>query len=130
MQTFKIPGQLPGMNKIIAASKTHHMVYKKIKEEHCWYIGTCIKKHNITPYTDGDLPINVKITWVCENKKRDKDNIMAGQKFILDAMVKSGVIKDDGWKYIGEIEHKFMVEKNNPHVIIELTDKEEINGQK
>ena len=129
MQTFKIPGHLPGMNKIIAASKTHHMVYKKIKEEHCWYICTCIKKHNITPYTDRGLPINVKITWVCENKKRDKDNIMAGQKFILDAMVKAGVIKDDGWKYIGEIEHKFTVEKNNPHVIIELTNnKEEING--
>lgn len=51
--------------------------------------------------------INIEFLWICQNKRRDKDNIMAAQKFIFDGLVKARVIKNDGWKEIGSINHKF-----------------------
>lgn len=64
------------------------------------------------------------ITWHCKNRRKDKDNIMGGQKFIFDGLVHAGVLKNDGWSQIGDVQHKFMVNKNNPHVEVTLLNAE------
>ncbi|NFP92392.1 RusA family crossover junction endodeoxyribonuclease [Clostridium sporogenes] len=66
--------------------------------------------------------IDLDITWYCKNKKKDKDNIAAGIKFILDGLVKAGIIKNDGWKEINNFTHKFEVDKNNPRIEIILKE--------
>ena len=47
------------------------------------------------------LPVKtayLRFTWGEPNKKRDPDNIAAGgRKFILDALVHSGILPNDGW---------------------------------
>ena len=45
-------------------------------------------------------PIKINFTWVEANKKRDLDNICFGKKFILDALVKLGKLKDDNRKCV------------------------------
>lgn len=64
----------------------------------------------------------VTITWYCKNKRKDKDNIMAGQKFIFDGLQKAGVLSNDGWKQIGDVTHRFEVDKRNPRVEIVLQE--------
>lgn len=109
-----IPGSLPTLNEIIDASKSHWSVYRQMKEDNTNLIAWSAKR----------LPkmerVNVTVTWYCKNKKQDPDNIMAGQKFILDGLKEAGVIANDGWKHIGDITHKFEIDAKNPRIQIEL----------
>ena len=113
---FEIPGRLPGLNEIVAAAKSHFGAYAKMKERYTNEIAWLSKK----------LPscekIALEITWYEPDHRRDPDNIMVGQKFILDALVHAGVIPNDSQKYIAGIIHRFRVDKHNPRVVVEIID--------
>lgn len=68
------------------------------------------------------------ITWYEPNGRRDPDNVMAGQKFMLDALVHAGVIPNDSQKYIAGIVHRFRVDKQNPRVEVEIIDATKIEN--
>lgn len=122
--TYKIviPGELPDLNTIIAESKRGRgkwQPYNEIKQEHtnivAWIAKSEIKKQL--------KKIDLTITWICKNRRKDKDNISGGGiKFILDGLVAAGVIENDGWKQIGDISHKFKVDKHNPRVEVEIRE--------
>lgn len=42
----------------------------------------------------------MRFEWHERTKKRDADNIASTKKFILDALVKNGVLEDDSRKYV------------------------------
>lgn len=116
---FEIPGRLPGLNEIIDAAKQgkgKYQPYALMKEEYTNSIAWLAKK----------LPAYEKvaliITWYEPDRRRDPDNIMAGQKFILDGMVQAGTIPNDSQKYISGIIHRFRVDKQNPRVEVEIID--------
>lgn len=118
-----IPGELPDLNTIIAESKRGRgkwQPYNEMKQEYtnivAWIAKSEIKKQL--------KKIDLTITWICKNRRKDKDNIMAGTKFILDGLVAAGAIENDGWKQIGDIYHKFKVDKHNPRVEVEIREVE------
>ena len=51
-----------------------------------WYINSLPKF---------ERPVKINFTWIEGNKKRDIDNVAFAKKFILDALVKAGKLKDD-----------------------------------
>lgn len=111
---FTIPGTLPTMNEIVAASKRHHMQYSLMKRQYT----ELVKLHAMKlPKIDR---ADFIITWYCKDKRKDKDNIASGIKFILDGLVEAGVIPNDGWKEIGEVTHRFEVDKENPRIEVEI----------
>ncbi|MFD2172405.1 Holliday junction resolvase [Tumebacillus lipolyticus] len=114
--TITIPGALPTMNEIIDAAKTEPYVYSKYKKRYTELVHWCAKGKGRFERVD------VVITWYCRNRKKDKDNIMAGQKFIFDGLQAAGVIANDGWKQIGDVVHRFETDKANPRVVVELTE--------
>jgi Holliday junction resolvase RusA-like endonuclease len=114
MISFVVEGELPDMNTIIKESKAHYHAYNNIKRTY-----TDLVRYSAPRATVEGLS-NFKITWYCKNRKKDKDNIMAGQKFIFDGLKEAGVIKDDTWQYIGNIYHLFEIDKKNPRVLIEI----------
>jgi Holliday junction resolvase RusA-like endonuclease len=115
---LKIPGRLPGLNEIIDAAKSHFGEYASMKETYTNMVGWLAKK----------LPTYEKvaliITWYEPDRRRDPDNIMAGQKFILDGMVQAGTIPNDSQKHIKGILHRFDVDKKNPRIEVEIADVE------
>ena len=115
---LKIPGRLPGLNEIIDAAKSHFGEYASMKETYTNMVGWLAKK----------LPTYEKvaliITWYEPNRRRDIDNIMAGQKFILDGLVQAGTIPNDSQRYIAGILHKFSVNAENPRIEVEVVDAE------
>ena len=119
-----IPGELPDLNTIIAESKKGRgkwQPYNEMKQEYtnivAWIAKSEIKKQL--------KKIDLEITWICPNRRKDKDNISAGGlKMILDGLVVAGVIENDGWKQIGDISHKFKVDKHNPRVEVEIREVE------
>ena len=67
-------------------------------------------------------PVFITYIWVEKNKSRDKDNVAFDKKFIQDALVSCGVLKNDGWKNITGFEDSFMVDKDKPGVKVCLTE--------
>lgn len=125
-QTLFIPGQLPGMNEMIDASRRifyssggSSSAYSKMKKVETSRIALLIKSSGIKKAK----AIYLDITWVETNKRRDPDNIAAGVKFILDALQEAEIIKNDGWKQIVGWRNNFIV-GTKAGVIITIISKE------
>jgi Holliday junction resolvase RusA-like endonuclease len=116
--TVVIPGELPDLNQIIDASKNHWGSYSSLKKANTQLVAFCTKQATKRRYKKIDLDI----TWYCKNKRKDKDNIMAGTKFILDGLVLAGIITNDGWSNVGDIRHTFDVDKQDPRVEVKITE--------
>ena len=111
-----IPGEFPTMNEIIEASKRHWASYSSMKRTYTSLVALYARKLPKVEKAD------ITITWVCKNRRQDPDNITAGTKFLMDGLVEAGVLENDGWKQIGDITHRFEVDKANPRVEIELSE--------
>lgn len=115
--TIVIPGELPDLNTIINESKKHWASYSTMKKENTEMVAWLAKGKGKFK------KIDLEITWYCKDKRKDKDNIMAGGlKMILDGLVVAGVIKNDGWSEIGSINNHFEVDKDNPRVEVVLKE--------
>ena len=112
-----IPGEMPGMNKIIKAAKSHYGAYSKIKKDNtetvAWLSSKVPKKKRVF----------LEITWYCKNKRRDPDNIAAAVKFIFDGLVEGGVIENDGWRENAGWSNTFKVDKDNPRIEVIVKEK-------
>lgn len=113
-----IPGRLPGLNDMTDAARRNRYESAKMKREYTDLVAWCAKSARLPRFERVDLII----TWYEPNMKRDKDNIMAGQKFILDGLVQAGVLSNDGWKQIGKVIHDFKIDRQNPRVEVELIE--------
>ena len=113
-----IEGELPALNEIISASKAHYQAYNQLKKQATERVAWKAK----------GLPkmekIFLDITYYCKNKRKDPDNIAAAKKFILDGLVKSGVISNDGWKEVAGWEESWEKDKENPRIEVEIKEVE------
>lgn len=116
-----IPGEFPGMNEIIKAAKSHYGQYNDMKQTYTDRVHWLAKK---APKMD--KPVWITITWITQDLKRDPDNVMAGQKFILDGLKEAGVLPNDTRKWIVGISHRFGLDRMNPRVEV-VVEEEELN---
>lgn len=122
---FTIDGRLPGLNEITSSARYNRFAGANLKKKTTQLCQIYIKKSRPFPFVN---PISVELDWIEPNLKRDPDNIMAGCKFIFDALVEEGVIPNDTRKWVKEIKHNFKTpDKLNPKVIVYL--KEFIGGE-
>jgi len=130
---FFIPKRLPGLNEIIKANKA--MVPWLSKGKRRVYQYTILKadiEQSIIDYikmqSDGNAGKLIKFEsakidflWIEPNRRRDPSNVCAGgRKFILDAMVKCGLLVNDNW-LISDFSDKFKVDKMGAGVEVTIT---------
>jgi len=116
---LEIPGRMPGFNEIIEAAKGgkgKYQPYAQMKETYTNMVAWLAKK--LPTYER----VALIITWYEPNRHRDPDNIMAGQKFILDGLVVAGTIPNDNQRHIQGIIHRFAVDRKNPRIEVEIVD--------
>ena len=111
-----VPGSLPSMNEIIAASKKHWAQYSNMKKENTEAVAWVAKGQEL------HRRVIVECTWYCGNKRKDPDNVQAGVKFVLDGLVEAGVLENDGWQQVAGIVHRFEIDRDNPRVEIHLRE--------
>lgn len=116
MIKFTIPGELTDLNTYINTERSNKFAGAKLKKDETQQVAWWA--YDLKPMKN----INLVINWYCKNKKKDKDNISFGIKFILDGLVKAGVIKNDGWNDIEGFQHKFYIDKDNPRIEVELVE--------
>ena len=113
---IEMPIKLPSLNEYVNACRSNPFVGAKMKKDSEELIGWFIKK--IKPFT---APVEVSFTWVEPNRRRDVDNIAFGKKFILDALVKYGVLQDDSQKYVRALSDSFEIGNDNM-IILEIKE--------
>ena len=69
--------------------------------------------------------VHISYKWIEANQKRDLDNIAFAKKFIQDALVQMGTLKNDGWKNIAGFDDSFDIDKENPRIIVTIEELEE-----
>ena len=119
--TAYIPFALPDLNSYNKTSRSPQVgaiMANRIKQDTEGIICACL------PYRKGwdpQYPLRISFIWHVVSRKKDLDNIAFGQKFVLDALQKKGIIKGDGMKYIAEINHRYQLGSENG-VTIELQE--------
>jgi len=116
-QQFFVPGLLPGQNTFMGNG--NRWTYGKAKKQWAVRIALAIAQAKLQPMH------RVQITWVWQerNTRRDPDNFTGiSKKFILDTLVSTGILPDDGWDEIAGWTDRWTVDAANPGVMITLTE--------
>lgn len=118
MRTLVIKGKLPSLNEYILACRSNRYAGAKMKADTERIIGIYIARQMQCTTFKGAVKLSFR--WYEPNKKRDLDNISFARKFILDALVRNGIIESDGWKGVAGFKDEFFVDKNFPRIEVDI----------
>lgn len=125
-QAIFIEGPLPGLNELIGAAKSRGYSrsgwngYSNIKRTLTTKIYWEILQQGVKPMKRA----YIHFLWKETNRSRDPDNFTsAGKKIILDALVKAGILKNDGWSDIDGWDDQWCVVNKNPGVLVTLEER-------
>lgn len=113
---FTIQGRLDGLNDYIDANRSNRFKGAEMKRRNEELVMLSVRKVKI------NRPVKIAFKWYEKNSRRDMDNIAFAKKFILDALVKKGVLQDDGWKWVKGFTDEFFIDKQNPRVEVEMEE--------
>jgi Holliday junction resolvase RusA-like endonuclease len=112
---LQLPYGLPTMNDIIKASKQvrrdkgrYYSAYMTLKKKYTTLIAEELVTQSCVPDVPYDA-VRIDSIWIESAKKRDPDNVRAGVKFLLDAMVQVGIIADDDRDHVVGFNDSFPV---------------------
>lgn len=118
-----IPGAFSGLNEFIDRNR--------IRRGH-WSAGNDMKRHDqhvmetyIRQQVKAPLrgKIHVKMAYYSPDRKKDPDNIDAYfRKCFMDALVRTGIIAGDGWKYVSGYESTFEIDRGDPRIEVTITE--------
>ena len=119
MAKLTIPGRLPGLNQYTDACRTSAYKGAALKKKGEKAVLKYIHMQAIP--IDFKPPVEIDFVWYEKDRRRDPDNIAGfGHKVILDALVKSGIIKDDSQRYIRRITDAYETDPTNPRIEIDI----------
>lgn len=119
-QTLFIPGPLPELNNFLG--KGTHWPYTNAKKKWYAHIAHHIIEQKLAPM----CCVRFHFIWQELDRRRDPDNFTAiGKKFILDALVKCGVMKNDGWANVAGWSDEWVVIPERPGVLIFMEETNE-----
>ena len=117
--TFEIPAKLPSLNEYTYACRGNIHLASNMKRSTENLIAMFLIR--VPVFTK---PIMLHFRWIEKDKRRDLDNVAFAKKFILDALVKTGKIRDDGRKYVVGFTDTFE-QGNETKVIVTIEEVEQ-----
>lgn len=111
--TCVIQMKLPSLNEFIRAERTNRYMGANMKRSTQDGIAWFIRK-----LPKFEKPVFIHFHWVEKTSKRDLDNIAFAKKFILDALVENGKLKDDSQKYVRGFTDTFEKGKEYQAVVV------------
>jgi len=98
VQEFVIPGVLPQLNDVVRASKGHWSSYAREKKKTENAIIAYIKQQKLSPI---EGKVYFHFTWYSPDYKVDPDNMAFAKKYIIDSLVRAGILPSgDGRKTV------------------------------
>lgn len=118
MVTLTINGTLVNLNDYTKACRTNRYLGAEMKKR----MESIVSSH-IFQQLDGvqfNEPVRLSFRWYEPNKKRDLDNICFAKKFVLDALVKNGVLVNDGWEWVKGFTDEFFIDREFPRIEVDI----------
>jgi len=115
MIKYVVQSRLDGMNELILANRGNKYAGATLKKENQEIVAWYVKAQGVEK---APKPCDIHIRWYEPNRRRDKDNITTGKKFILDALVEVGVLQNDGWNDIGKLSDEVFLDRETPRIEI------------
>ena len=121
IKEFIIPFRLDGLNEYTKANRTSAAVGAAMKRKNEAFVLDAIRDAGLMG-VHFEEPVKLFFRWCEQNRHRDLDNIAFAKKFILDALVKAEVLKNDNWTWVQGFTDPFSVVKNiEPCVHVTIT---------
>jgi Holliday junction resolvase RusA-like endonuclease len=117
-ETFTITDTLPGMNEYTRANRTNFHTGSEMKRDAELVVWAGIASSRPAKSRGR---VRVHFEWFEPNRRRDPDNIRTGSKFILDGMVRAGVIEGDSQRFIAGLSDGFGCDNENPRIEVTVT---------
>lgn len=108
-----IPGELPTLNEYVGAIARNRYVGGSMKRVHTDIVYYHCREQKLSVCTK---PVHITFKWFMKNKKKDIDNVAFAKKFILDGLVKAGVLYNDTQEWVTGFTDEFAIDKENPRV--------------
>jgi hypothetical protein len=119
IQTFFVPGPLPGANDII---RKHWRVYSRLKADWGLTCARCIMIAKLKPVRACTIAYHWVEPLPRRGHIRDRDNIRFGAKFVNDALVSHGILLDDGPDGVVSMTDSFTYDGETPGVHVTITE--------
>ncbi len=113
-----IDREMCDLNTFIKALNAHYHAGNNIKQQETDYVYLMALKQKIKPITQ--YPVVVNFEWYCANERKDIDNVAFAKKFILDGLVRAGVLVNDSRRYVIGFTDRFLIDKEQPRVEITI----------
>ena len=120
VQKFVIPGNLPGLNLLIAANRANRYKGAKLKKDADMQVIAAIRKCHVGAVKG--YPVEVRIWFYEKDRRRDIDNVYSGGKYVLDALQEAGILKGDGQRYVNRLRYVHCTDPHNPRVEVEIIE--------
>lgn len=117
--SFVIHGRLAGANEVKSSNRAHWAIGAKLVKEQRELCENWIRMY---PPVHFENPVSITFKWYEKNKRRDPDNVMSAQKYVLDSLVKLQVLKNDTQRYIYSLSHSFYVDEKDPRVWVNIEE--------
>lgn len=120
MATIVINTPLPSLNDYINAERSNKLYAAKIKQQTTNNVCYLAKQFKVKI----EKPCDIKFTWFKPDNKTDHDNIAFTKKFILDGLVKAGVLQNDTPRFVRNFQDVFEIDRTRNYVgcIIEFIE--------
>lgn len=122
MNEFTIKAKLPSLNDFIKANRANAYKGNKFKQDVemliCCYIRNALTAGTLRKPTGAVI---IEFEWHEKTKRRDADNIASAKKFILDALQKQSVLKNDSRKYVIGF-NDIIIDDNKDFVVVRLLE--------
>ena len=115
-----IPGPLPGLNEMIDAAKGsggRGAGYARLKRDWTEAVWAHAKSARLPSFPGR---VVLRFRWFERDRRRDPDNVAAAKKLVMDGLVKAGVLKGDGWKFVQSWTDSFDVVPERPGVAVTI----------
>ena len=118
IQRFTIQGRFPSLNDYVSAERADRRFGASMKRKETKRAAEAAE--GLGSFTN---PVIVSFKWIEPNLRRDVDNIAFAHKFILDGLVKAGVLEGDSRKHVIGLQDEFPEpDPDNPRVEITIME--------
>ena len=122
INTFTIKAKLPSLNDVIAKNRANKYYANSFKQDIEEVIGWAIKQARVMKTLKPvNKPCIIKMEWHEATKRRDVDNIQSSQKFVLDSMVKNGILQNDSRRYVKQVYHE-IIDDSVDYVVVSIEE--------
>ena len=119
MQKLIIKGKLPSRNQAEFAARSHWSTGSRFKKRYTEFVYWVCKQQRLFPVSGR---VKITITFYEQNLRRDSDNVISANKYILDGLVMAGIIQNDTKKCVELYINPVELDRENPRIEVEIEE--------